>query len=903
MQHADPLAAAEAVRLWTGEPLQDLPPQPWSDPAVGAWRELHRRVGIVHVDAELAAGRHEVALGVADELLRAAPFDEALWARRMLALYRAGRQTEALAAFDALRRILREELGLDPGPETAALHRRILLRDPAITGPGVPPHVVPASISSFVGRSSELDHLDDLLRDHRLITLTGPGGVGKTRTALELAHAWRGRLRDGVVFVDLVGVHDGYGLTREIAARLPNGQRGGDGLTALNASFDGTAMLLVLDNAEHLRADVATTVVTLLRRTEALRIVVTSRVALRVTDEVTWQLPPLDLPRPQDTPDRFDSRDAVQLLLRRAGEVRPGFRLDASNRASVAAICCRLDGLPLAIEIAASRLRSMAVAEVETRLEQGLGSLGSTDPTVADRHRTLSAVLRWSTDPLDPETLRVFARLAVVPGAFDRTVAASVCPAEVHGGDEHLDVLVEHSLLEVDTSGPRTRYRMLEVVRDHAAELLDARGERVDAERALLGWALALARDARIGLSGPEKPGWVARLAEDRAGLRAALEAGLAHDPVLGVRLATHLVRFWWANAGDNDASVGSNELPTLHEGIRWLQRLLDVDIEDVRARAGGETALGFLLDVTGAHEEALTLLTGVRDRMDAAGQLRLAGWAALYAANAAWGCGDTEVLPAYREALDRFERAGDREGQATTAVLEFGYAMHRVGPEAARPAHDRFLALTARAGTASSEVYRTAVCATDALACHDPQRARPWLARALAGARSSSDPATISMLFGLSAWYAALTGEIPAAARWLAASELVESRHGLDFPAAGLYQDRSAEALGDAATAELRAAGLREASAASSAELIAQMRSMLTEQTQVEGKVQEGPRSLARGAMPIVTTSAVGDGDAEDGDRNRRRSAAAPQRRSEVCHGATTVSNATAVALCRFPN
>jgi predicted ATPase/DNA-binding SARP family transcriptional activator len=845
LQDGDPLAAAEAVRLWAGEPLQDLPTQPWSDPVVVAWHEQHRRAAIIHVDAELDAGRHDDALDVVDTLLRTAPFDEALWVRRMLALYRAGRQTQALAAFDSLRKVLLE-LGLEPGPEATGLHRRILLHDPAIAGPGDPPHIVPASISSFVGRSSELGHLNGLLRDHRLITVTGPGGVGKTRTALELAHAWRGRLPDGVVFVDLVGVHDGYGLAREIASRLPNGHRGGDAHVSLTEVFDGAATLLVLDNAEHLRSEVAATVVALLRRAVGLRIVVTSRVALGVTGEVTWQLPPLDLPHEHDTPERVASRDAVQLFIHRAREVRPAFRLDAANRASVAAICCRLDGLPLAIEIAASRMRSAAVSDVQVRLEQGLGSMRSTDPTVADRHRTLSAVLHWSTDPLAPATVRLFARLAVVPGAFDRAAAASVCPAVVGGIepavvggiepavvggiDEHLDVLVAHSLLEVDTSGQRTRYRMLEVVREHAAELLDARGERPEAERALLGWGLALVRDARIGMSGPEEPGWVTRVAADRAGLRAALDAGLTHDPVLGIRLATRLVRFWWANAGDHDVQ-GSTELPTLHEGIRWLRRLLAVDIEDARARAGGETALGFLLDVTGEHDEALALLVGVRDRMDTAGQVRIAGWACLYAANAAWGRGDPGVLPRYREALDRLERAGDREGQATAAVLEFGYALHRIGPEAARPARERFLALTAGADSSSSEVYRAAVCATDALACDDPERARPWLARALARARSSSDPATTSMLFGLSAWFAAMTGEIPAAARWLAASELAESRHGLDFPAAGLYQDRGEEALGASSTAEVRAAGWREARAASGAELIAEMRRMLTDE------------------------------------------------------------------------
>jgi predicted ATPase/DNA-binding SARP family transcriptional activator len=831
VRNGDPLAAARALELWGGEPLTDLPPQPWAEAMIRSLQTRRCRVALLHIEAELQAGHPERVLPLIDELLASHPYDEQLWAQRLLALYRTGAQTEALAAYQELRRRLQEDLGVDPGPELTGLQRHILLHDPRIAGPGTPPHAVPASISSFVGRSSELTHLHQLTRDHRLVTITGPGGVGKTRAALELAHVWRGGVPDGVFFVDLAAVYEPERVADEIAERLGLPRSAQDRLQQLTLALASRTTLLVLDNAEHVHAEVSAVVVALLRAAGALRVVATSRVPLGVTGEVTWRLPPLDLPRPDDPPERLVRRDAVQLFLERTQDVRPAFRPDERDLASITTICHRLDGLPLAIELATGRLRSMTIPDLEAQLGWDLGELRSHDPTVPERHRTLGAVLAWSTDPLDVATRRVLTRLAVVPGSFDRDLAAAVCRAVIGDDgpalDEVLGRLVDHSLLNADTGGDRTRYRMLEVVRDHATTRLDDPAERADAEQALLGWALELARLATRGLSGPDEPDWVERLGSVRAALRAALGAGLTHDPERGLRLATRLVRFWWANAGD-PRDPGSNELPALTEGIRWLRRLLAAYDGDARGRAGGETALGFLLDVTGSHTEARTLLLEVRDRMDAADEVRLAGWAALYAANASWSRDPAEVLASYRQADARLRLAQDSRGRALVAILEYSFTLDHAGRDAARPAMQRFLALTDGSSSATFGVYRPALIATDALAHGRPTDARAFVLRAIEQARRFTDPVTTSLLFALSAWYAAAIGELPAAARWLAAAELTATRHGLHLSAAAASRDRVVTALGPALTDQVREAGRREASTLPLATIVEQIRTAL---------------------------------------------------------------------------
>lgn len=827
VRDADTLAAAEALALWRGEPLHDVAGADWAVPRVTALRELHRRALLVHLDGLLRSGRHEEVLGPVGDVLADAPFDEDLWERRMLALYRSGRHTEALSAFSEIDGRLRDELGLEPGRGLADLQRRILLHDRHLTAPGAPPHEVPEPISAFVGRASELCQLDAVLRDHRLVTISGPGGVGKTRTAVELAHAWRGRVPVGVFFVDLAGITEDAGIAGAIARRLGADAEAGGELAQLGAQLAGGASLLVLDNAEHLRDGVATAARSLLERAPALRVVVTSRIALGISGEVTWQLPPLELPREDDGVDQLADRDAVALFVQRAGEAHPGFQLDTTTSPSVARITRRLDGLPLGIEIAASRLRSMSVAELEQRLAGDLGALRSDDPTAPERHRTLTAVLRWSTDRLPPATTGVLARLAVLPGTFDLTAAAAICRAGERETGDHLDVLVQHSLLHVDAIGARSRYAMLEVVRDHAAELLADAGGREDAERALISWAGDRARDVTAGLASPDEPSWIDRLAADHAALHAALAAALRHDPVSGLRLATRLMRFWWAHAGDPDAPR-SRTLPTLHEGIGWLERLLGAADADPRARAGAQIALGFLHEVVGDHSAARAVLVEARDAMDDAGEVRLAGWAALYLANVAWGEGADEAADRYQDAVQRLADARDEEGQGTAAMLEFSYQLRVNGRTAAQEPLRRFLGATETTTAPTAAAYRAGVLALDALAGGDAAGAGGPLLAAIEATRSTSDPATTSILLGICAWYAVATGHAETGALLLAVAERVERRNGLRFKQSEFAREFARDALGGDLDAALEAMARRDADLLSVREAIALVRDLI---------------------------------------------------------------------------
>lgn len=813
MRDADPDAANEALGFWRGMPLQDVPYDEWAASPRNALMEAYRGVMRVRLDGLLAAHHLEQALGTIGELLTMTPFDEGLWERRLIALYRSGRQAEALAAFAEVEQLLRGELGLEPGPGLTDLQRRILLHDPGLAGPGAPPHLVPDSLSTFVGRSKELEQLAVLTQTHRLVTVTGPGGVGKTRLAVESAHAWRGRMPGGTCFIDLSSVGEAGRVIGEVAARLGVERRTGDVLAHLVERLRNAPALVVLDNAEHLRDAVASLGRSLLEQVPAMRIVVTSRVALGVTGEVVWRLPPLDLPIDGDDLTELAGRDAVALFVRRARAVRPDLRLGEANAPVIARIVRRLDGLPLAIEIAATRLRSVGVSDLEARLQADLGGLHADDPTVSEHHRTLTAVLARSTDRLPPATTRTFARLAVTPGSFDLDAATVLCGRDRGSTADHIDVLVQHSLLTVEAAGDDTRYRMLQVVRDHAMDLLVRSGEQAGAERALVDWGLAVAQGITDGLRGPDEPIWIERLAAEQAGLRGALTAGLVHAPAEGLRLATQLVRSWWANAGETDAS-GSRRVPTVHEGIQWLERTLAVlpPESNDRVRAGGQIALGFLRGVIGDHSGAREVLLDARNSMVSLGHERLAGWACLYLASAAWGAGSAEVDAHFRAADTYLTAANDREGQVAVALLGYAYRLRSHGPAAAADARERFLDLTVDLRTRTVLTYRSGVLALDALACGDVDRASEPLSHAIETNRSATDPATTAILLGICAWHGVLSGDIEAAVLLLVMAEEVEARHGLNFRQAAFTREFTRDALGSRLRPELEERARREA-------------------------------------------------------------------------------------------
>ncbi|MET8770611.1 BTAD domain-containing putative transcriptional regulator [Streptomyces sp. NPDC004658] len=469
-----PRAAAllrDALALWRGPALPDLP-DAHADRA--RLEELRLAVLQDRIEAELGTGGGPELVPELRALLQARPLDERLYGQLMRALHAAGRSAEALAVFEEARRRLADELGADPSPALSALHLQ-LLRD----GTDTPPRPrLPAQLTRFVGREPELARIDRALTDSRLVTLTGPGGVGKTRLALEAArartggNATRSPAHPGtpspsarpagaadVCLVELAPLTDGARIPYAVLAAL--GVRDGfrspatDALDRLLAALADREVLLVLDNCEHLVESAARTASLLLGACPGVHVLATSRESLGVTGEVLVPVPPL----PEEP--------AVRLLLDRARAVRPDF----DGHARVPEICRALDGLPLAIELAAARLRTLSVDELADRLHDRFRVLTRGDRAKPPRHRTLRAVVEWSWELLDPEERDLASRLTVFAGGATLDAVAAVCG--VPYPEDPLASLVEKSFLEVSDG----RYRMLETIRVFAAGSLTNPGQ------------------------------------------------------------------------------------------------------------------------------------------------------------------------------------------------------------------------------------------------------------------------------------------------------------------------------------------------------------------------------------------------------------------------------------------
>lgn len=409
---------------------------------------------------------------------------------------------------------------------------------------------LPSPVSSFIGREDELGDIVAMLRSHRLVTLTGPGGIGKTRLAFAVAGELSDIFSGGLWVVELATVAVPDQVTRAVATAVDIGERPGQPLaetmTDLLASRTG---LLVLDNCEHLVDAAAALAETLLRSCPDLSILATSREPLGITGEVAWSVPPL--------------RQAVRLFTDRAQAVRPSFVLDEQTRPAVTRIAEQLDGVPLALELAAARVRVLTVDEIAGRLGDALRLLVGDRSTVA-RHHTLAATVDWSHALLSPAEQVLFRRLSIFRGGFTLPAAEAVCAGPGLAAAEILDLLthlVDKSLVIVDQTAYSTRYRLLEVVRQYAVERLakDAADEGLPERHA--AYFLHLAEEAELGSVGPDEPLWFNRLATEHDNLRAALR-WLIVRPAEGpeaARLAAALWRFWFARG-------------FAIEGVGWLR-------------------------------------------------------------------------------------------------------------------------------------------------------------------------------------------------------------------------------------------------------------------------------------------------------------------------------------------
>ncbi|MFI6521113.1 AfsR/SARP family transcriptional regulator [Spirillospora sp. NPDC050679] len=565
---ADPAARADALRraleLWRGPALADVAEAGFAAAPIARLEEQRLAAIEDRADAELSLGEASAQIAELEALVAAHPLRERPRGLLMRALHAAGRTAEALHSYEQARRILAERLGADPSPELAAVHLAVLRDEPAAPEPPParpePRTNLPAQLTSFVGREDESRRVGKLLREARLVTLIGPGGAGKTRLAAEAAAPLVCEQPDGAWFVPLApvsgegpAVADDIAVTALAAMGVPDAVRPTETWTSaspLDRLADVLAprrLLLVLDNCEHLVEPAAVVVDRLLAAAPGVRVLATSREPLGITGESLCPVPSLPLP-----PEGADAAEAlryasVRLLADRAAAVRPGFAVDDGTAPQVVAICRALDGIPLAIELAAARLRSLTPAQVAARLDDRFRLLTGGSRAALPRHRAMRAVVDWSWELLDDAERRMLRRLSVFTGGATPEAAARVCAPE-DDPDAAVDViaaLVDKSLVMADGSA-EVRYRLLETMRVYAAERLEEAGETARVRAAHVAWFVELAERAEPELRRRDQLVWAERISVERDNLNAAFRYLLeARDAVSGLRLVRSLLWFW----------------------------------------------------------------------------------------------------------------------------------------------------------------------------------------------------------------------------------------------------------------------------------------------------------------------------------------------------------------------
>ncbi len=507
-------------------------------------------------EARMANGDHASMVSELESLVTRHPLRECYWRLLMLALYRTGRQAEALRRASELRAILRAEVGLDPSPTTWELEAQILADDPALLAKSEPSRRRAASLggpralqgaTSFVGRDPDVAALSEAIDQQPLITITGPGGVGKTRLALRVAAAVMDDFDDGVVVVELAALRDPSGTAQVIAQALDIQQRQHRTIEATLAEYLAPARtLLVLDNCEHVTETLAPLVDHLRSSCPGLRILATSRHSLSLAGEYIEVLAPLSIPSPEAEIDEIGSAAAVELFVARAAATVPGFGLTEDNAEAIANICRRLDGLPLALELAAARLRTMGIVSVSAGLNHRIELLGQTQRGADGRQRTLHDLVKWSYDLLTLEERHVFEQLAVFAGGFDLPAAEAVCilADEEMSVVGHVSSLVDKSMV-VLSDRETSRYQLLEPLREFGLDHLRIRDAVAATEDRHLRWFVDRAEHAAIGLDSPTEATWSSELLSDFGNYRAAhLTAVRRGDADGALRLVNALREF-----------------------------------------------------------------------------------------------------------------------------------------------------------------------------------------------------------------------------------------------------------------------------------------------------------------------------------------------------------------------
>jgi predicted ATPase/DNA-binding SARP family transcriptional activator len=575
---------ADALALWRGPPLADFADAMFAQAAIARLEEQRLVALEQQAEARLALGEHSLLAGELGELVAHHPLRERLRAAHMLALYRAGRQAEAVNSYSELRGRLADDLGLDPAPGLAGLYQAILEQAPGLQCVQAPPTLaarprtnLPAMLTDVVGRTAAVTELRGLLTERRLVTLTGPGGVGKTRLALETASQSAGAFPDGVWLAELAGPTLARACTPAdtvMTVLRIRDDSSVDPSDLLAEALRTSRMLLILDNCELLVDQTAKLAAQLLQAAPELRILVTSREPLMLAGEVVWPVPPLELPDPADgqQPTALAQFSAVQLFVMRAGASAPGFRLDEGNAQAVAELCRRLDGIPLALELAATRVRTLGVHEFLARLDDRFGLLVTGHRDAPPRQQTLWAVIDWSWELLtEPERL-VLRRLAVAANGCSLHAAETIC------AEDDLDVpglvsrLVDRSLVVVADAPDGPRYRLLDSIAAYSFQRLDQAGEAGQTRRRHRRYYTNLAERAAPHLRGHDQRSWLRRLDAEATNLRNALESALKDNDPAALRIVNALAWYWFLRGRLTEARRALDEALALGRGSTAAQ-------------------------------------------------------------------------------------------------------------------------------------------------------------------------------------------------------------------------------------------------------------------------------------------------------------------------------------------
>ena len=628
----DAAGAAETLRraldLWRGSPT-DLPQL-----EVLRLEELRLTALEDRTDAELALGRHVQLVGELERLVAEQPLRERVRGQLMLALYRSGRQADALAVYQRARRTLVEELGIEPGESLRKLERAILEQDPALNvHPAATARRIPTPPTPLLGRERELDGLADLVRSSttRLLTLTGIGGIGKTRLALELVRRLAPEFRHGACVATLANVRDPAHVTRAILEALELPETASPPDEQLAAGLRDSELLLLVDNFEQV-LPAAASIARLLDATPKLKIVATSRAPLRVAAEREYAVPPLA------------DEEAAELFISRAQAANANFDLSEQNAAAVAELCARLEGLPLAIELAAARTKLLSPSTLLTRLTNRLALLTGGRRDAPQHQQTLRMTFDWSYDLLEPDAQQLFARLGVFSGGWTLGAAEEICDATL----EELGTLVDESLVR----RREERFSMLEIVREYARERL---GEDADLRRRHLAYFVALAREAEPELTDGDQPTWFARIEDELHNIREALSFALeTGDALSALQLVVGIRRFWQIHG----------HLAEGRDALAAALALTPDEPSELRSQA--LNMAGILAGEQGDFDAARASFNAALDDARAVGATRAISSTLVNLGNLAFFGGNLEAASElYRESIEHFRSLGDLRGQA----------------------------------------------------------------------------------------------------------------------------------------------------------------------------------------------------------------------------------------------